>query len=54
MWELGSPSGHTPSTGKLLTIFEVTRSIDLARDAAERQIVGLEAQLAELRRKLGR
>src|SRR5215831_13449647 len=54
MWELGSPSGHMPSTGKLLTIFEVTRSVDPARDAAERQIAGLEAQLAELRRQLGR
>ncbi len=54
MWELGSASGHMPSTGKLLTIFEVTRSVDPARDAAERQIAGLEAQLAELRRQLGR
>ncbi len=54
MWELGSPSGHMPSTGKLLTIFEVTRSVDPTRDAAERQIAGLEAQLAELRRQLGR
>jgi len=54
MWELGSPSGHMPSTVKLLTIFEVTRSPDPARDAAERQIVELEAQLTELKNRLGR
>lgn len=52
VWELGSPSGHLPSTGKLLTIFEVTRSPDPARDQAERQIVELERQLADLRRRL--
>lgn len=52
MWELGSPSGHVPSTGKLLAIFEVTRSGDPVRDEAKRQIARLEAQLAELRRQL--
>lgn len=54
MWELGSPSGHMPSTGKLLAIFEVTRSVDPARDAVERQIADLESQLVELRRQLAR
>src|SRR5215472_6551444 len=54
MWELGSPSGYVPSTGKLLAIFEVTRSTDPARDAAERQIAELEARLAELRSQLAR
>jgi transcriptional regulator with XRE-family HTH domain len=53
MWELGSATGHMPSTAKLLTIFEVTRSPDPARDAAERQIVDLESQLADLRSRLG-
>jgi ribosome-binding protein aMBF1 (putative translation factor) len=53
MWELGSPSGHMPSTAKLLTIFEVTRTPDPVRDAAERQILDLETQLADLRSRLG-
>src|SRR5215471_14073408 len=53
MWEMGPPNGHMPSTAKLLTIFEVTRSPDPARDAAERQIAELESQLADLRRRLG-
>ncbi len=52
MWEMGSPNGHVPSTAKLLAIFEVTRSPDPTRDAAERQIADLESQLADLRRRL--
>ena len=54
MWELGSASGHMPSTAKLLTIFEVTRATDPARDAAERQIAELETRLADLRKLLDR
>ena len=54
MWEMGSPTGHIPSSGKFLAIFEVTRTVDPLRDAAERQIAGLEAQLGDLRRQLNR
>jgi transcriptional regulator with XRE-family HTH domain len=53
MWELGSAKGHIPSTAKLLALFEVTRSSDPVRDAAERQIAELEGRIAELRRSLG-
>lgn len=54
MWEMGSPNGHMPSTAKLLTIFEVTRTPDPGRDSAERRIAELEVQLAELRRAVDR
>jgi transcriptional regulator with XRE-family HTH domain len=54
MWEMGREGGYMPSTAKLLTIFEVTRTADPARAAAERQMAELEDQLAELRRRLDR
>lgn len=54
MWEMGSPTGHIPSSSKLLAIFEVTRLADPARDAAERQIAELEGRLADLRKLLDR
>jgi len=54
MWEMGAPSGHMPSTAKLLAIFEVTRSVHQSRDAVEHRIADLEAQLAKLRMELGR